>query len=420
MTFSLAAIVPTRNRPALAMNAIRSLKDQGVAIDLYVSDNSADDEPLRAFCEAAESVTYLRPPAELSMPEHWDWALREALERSPASHFTVHYDRKYSKPGAWDRIAAIAAAHPDRLIAFPIDHVSHVPPPLRLWQTPWTGNLYEIATQRVAALTAAGRVEDMGHALPLLSNCVVSRESLARIAARFGNVCHSTGPDSAFLCRFLALEDVYLFDDRAAGILYGSERSNGIGYLSGKGGDFADFLSLFDDRSWLDAAPVPGVNLGQNMLYHEYERVRRETGGRLPPLDRQAVLAELGRSLRWVAEPERKAALLERLGRAGHDGQEPPPLAKQGWRSRVHQHLWRGRIRAGRVPPNISGFAFRNDAAALKAALRYPRQADGRADHLAPLNPTEVSDGRPAAARAADFSRQSPEERGDPLSRSAG
>src|SRR3954469_3804894 len=123
MPASLAALIPTRNRPDLAMNAVRSLKDQGVDIDLYVSDNSAAEGALRAFCEA-EGVTYLRPPAELSMPEHWDWALRQALERSPATHFTLHYDRKFSKPGHWDRIRALADRRPDQLIAFPVDHSS--------------------------------------------------------------------------------------------------------------------------------------------------------------------------------------------------------------------------------------------------------------------------------------------------------
>ncbi|MFL6859177.1 MAG: glycosyltransferase family 2 protein [Allosphingosinicella sp.] len=389
MSASLAALIPTRNRPDLAMNAVRSLKDQGVDIDLYVSDNSAAEGALRAFCEA-EGVTYLRPPAELSMPEHWDWALRQALERSPATHFTLHYDRKFSKPGHWDRIRALADRRPDRLIAFPIDHSSRVPPPLRIWQAPWTGKLYEIETARVALLLATGRVVEAAHALPILSNCVVPRGALDAIAARFGDICNSTGPDSAFMCRFLALEDRYLFADRPTGIVYASERSNGMGYLSGKGGDFADFLDTFGDREWLGAAPLPGLNLGQNMLYHEYEIVRRETGDRLPPLDRAGVLAELGQALRWVDDPARRAALLERLRREGYDGPVPGRLPRRRVRSRIVQFLWRHRARRGWAPPHICGFAFRSDEAAIAAGLRFPRAAQADADHLALLRPAEI------------------------------
>jgi hypothetical protein len=391
MAASLAAIIPTRNRAELAMSAVRSLKDQGVEIDIYVSDNSSSAEPLRAFCEA-EGVTWLRPAAELAMPEHWDWALRQALERSPATHFTIHYDRKYSKPGHWDRVAAVAAARPEKLIVFPVDHIVHIPPPLRLWQPTWTGKLFRIDTARAAALVAGGRVEETGHALPVLSNCLVPRAIFGRIAETFGNICNSTGPDSAFMSRFLALEDSYLFTDRTTGIVYGADRSNGLGYMTGKGGDFPDFLKTFGERPWLDAAPLAGINLGQNMLYHEYELVRRVVGNRLPPLDRQGVLAELAQSLRWISGRRQKAALIERLKREGYDGPPPSPFPRQGWRSFLHQLEWRRRIRRGETPPNLSGFAFRSNAAALKAGLRFPRRPDPSDAHLALLGAVELAD----------------------------
>jgi hypothetical protein len=390
MNATIAAVIPTRHRADLALNAVRSLKDQGVGIDIYVSDNSASPEPLQTELSGRDSVTYLRPPAELAMPEHWNWALEQALARSTATHFTVHYDRKFSKPGHWDRLAAIAEAWPDRLIAFPVDHVSHVPPPLRLWQTPWTGRLYEVATARVAALVASGRVEAMAHCVPVLSNCLVPRPILERIADRFRNYCQSTGPDSAFMSRFLALEQNYLFDDQASGIVYASDRSNGLGYLTGKGGDFPDFIKTLDDRPWLDAAPLPGVSLGQNMLYHEYELVRAEVGDRLPPLELEGVLAELAASLRWVTDPNRKAELWQWFRRQGYRGRWPQPLPPQAWRSTLHQIGWRWRMRRGQVPPHICGFAFPTDAAAIEAALLYPRQRQEDDSHVALLQASVV------------------------------
>src|SRR5438105_765075 len=235
---TIAAIIPTRNRAPLAIAAVQSLLAQDIALEIFVSDNSTDPEPLREFCSSEPRVRYLRPTVELSMPEHWDWAIRQAMELSSASHFTVHYDRKFSKPGSWSELAAAASKTPDVLLTFPVDSITHQPPPLRVWQTPWTGKMFTIRTARVARLVADGQVVASAHALPVLSNCIVPRAVLDAIVERFGNVCSSNAPDSAFMARFLALYGRYIHCDRAAGILYGSTRSNGLGYLGGTGGDF--------------------------------------------------------------------------------------------------------------------------------------------------------------------------------------
>ncbi|HEY0013296.1 MAG TPA: hypothetical protein VGB79_10665 [Allosphingosinicella sp.] len=388
---AIAALIPTRNRADLAIAAVRSLIDQDCAIDIYVSDNSADPEPLRAFCQSEPRATLLRPPRELAMPEHWDWGIGQVLERSSATHVTVHYDRKLSKPNEWGRIEAIAARHPDMLVNFAVDHISQWPPPLRIWQAPWTGKLFAIETAAAAAEIAGARLATMGHTLPILSNCVVPRAILEAIAARFGDICKSTGPDSAFMSRFLALADRYLHLDRTTGIVYGAHRSNGMGYMRGKGGDFADFKKTFGDRAWLPAGPLPGINLGQNMLYHEYELVRRETGDRLPPVDRAAALAEMAEALIWVDDPGARAELAALLRREGWTGEEPGPIVAPKWREYLGQ--WRARLWvrwSGEKLPMMSGFAYRSDRAALRAALRNPRRREEEAGHLAHLRPVQV------------------------------
>jgi glycosyltransferase involved in cell wall biosynthesis len=388
---AIAAIVPTRNRADLAAAAVRSLIDQDCAIEIYVSDNSEDPEPLRAYCAAEPRATLLRPSRELSMPEHWNWAIGQVLERSAATHVTVHYDRKLSKPAEWGRVERIAARHPGMLVSFAVDHISQFPPPLRIWQAPWTGELFAIETAAAAAEIAGARLASMGHALPILSNCVVPREVLQAIADRFGDYCSSTGPDSAFMSRFLALADRYLHLDRTTGIVYGAHRSNGMGYMRGKGGDFADFRKTFGARDWLPAAPLPGVSLGQNMLYHEYELVRRVTGDRLPPIDRTAAIAEMAEALVWVDDPAARAELAALLRREGWAGEEPGPIVAPQWREYLGQ--WRARLWmrwSGEKLPMMSGFAYRSDCAALKAALRNPRRREEEALHLAHLRPDEV------------------------------
>jgi glycosyltransferase involved in cell wall biosynthesis len=386
MTITIAAVIPSRNRASLAVAAVQSLLAQDISIEIFLSDNSTDPEPLREFCRTEPRVRYLRPPVELAMPAHWDWAIRQAMELSSASHFTVHYDRKLSKPGIWAELAAAASRRPDVLLSFPLDSISHEPPPLRLWQTPWTGKTFTIRTERVARLVSRENVDVIANALPLLSNCIVPRGVFNAIVERFGDLCDSTAPDDAFLSRFLVLYSHYIHFDRAAGILYGSTRSNCMGYIGGTGGDWADYRKRWDGRPWLDAAPIPGISLGANILFHEYELVRRETGDRLPPLDPAGVMKDLSTALRWIHDPKMKADLRRILREHGWNGTDPPPHAQRPLLSKVYQMAWMflGR-RFGVAPGAMTGFAFPDDDAALRHALKYPRRAQKNAEHLAPF-----------------------------------
>jgi hypothetical protein len=387
---SVAVVIPTRNRPDLALRAVRSLLNQDCALDIYVSDNSEEGRRLEPDPDAGPRVTWLRPPREMGMPEHWEWALGEAMQRSRATHFSIHYDRKVSKPNHWGRLGAIAASRPETLISYPTDHVADHPPPLRLWQTPWTGKLFELRTSRTAELLAAGHVADISHALPILSNCLVPRGVLTAIADRFGSVCNSTAADAAFLSRFLTIAERQLHHDRAPSINYAPHRSAGLGYLRGGGGDFKDYLERFEGKPWLHAAPVPGVNLGQNMLYNEYELVRRETGA-LPPLDLPAVLADLGLHLRWIDDPALRSEFAAILRDHGWTGPEPGPLPLPSWRSKLFVKIERARMRwLGHVPRMITGFSYPDDESALRDGVRYPRERQATHEHLALLEPEEV------------------------------
>ncbi|HEX5184304.1 MAG TPA: glycosyltransferase [Allosphingosinicella sp.] len=400
MTVSIAIIIPTRNRPDEAMNAVRALAAQTDApIDIFLCDNSASERPLRDFCRRFDQVTYLRPEREVAMGRNWDWAVREAMRLSSATHFSVHYDRKLSKPGAWAALARVAAARPQALISFPVDHIGHEPPPLRLWQTPWTGRIFSVSTRHVAGLISSGCVTEICHALPVFSNCLVPRRILDAVLDRFGTVCDSTAPDGCFMCRFFTVDEDYVHYDRALGILYSSRRSNGLGYMRGTGGDYPDFVKLCGDGPWLDAAPVPGMSLGSNMLYHEYELVRRATGDRLPPFNRPLILKDLGRELRWTADPALAERFKAMLREAGWQEEAPQPLPARAPEEAAYQRQRMRRIRwRGETPETITGFAFRNDRQALKWALRYPTRKQAGAEHLALLDPKEIADGAEAGA----------------------
>jgi hypothetical protein len=389
MTATIAALIPTRNRADLAIAAVRSLLDQDCPIEIFVSDNSTSADGLRDFCLSEKHVHYLRPSTELSMPEHWDWALSQVLERSQATHITLHYDRKVSKPREWGALRSIASRRPDSLITFTADFVT-VDPPRRLWQPPWTGKLYSVTTARTAALVAAARINHMGQALPILSNCLIPRTILIRMAQRFGDICNGTSGDAPFLCRYLTLDERYLHYDRPIGIGYAPQRSAGFGYLRGEGGDFPDYQKIWGERKWLERAPIPGINLGHNMLFHEYEIVREQTGERLPPIDFDAYLHALGEALRLktdAAERERLKQILVSHGWSDEDNPAPSLSAVTKIRHFAGDVLRRLRFGSERR----SGFSFRDDEEAIRFALAHPLTATQHSVHLDTIEAEEVA-----------------------------
>jgi hypothetical protein len=430
---SVAVVIPTRNRAGLAAEAVRSLLDRpGCHLSVFVSDNSpAGDEArqLADFCGSLNDprVVYIRPPKPLPMPEHWDWAVRQTMARSDASHFGVHYDRRVTKSGHLGLAARVVARHPGQLLTYSHDQVINYPEPFNVYQTPWTGEVYRIEVSRVLHLTSRARIDDMGHALPILSNCLVPREVLAGIIRRFGDLCNSTGPDSCFTYRFCALNDQYLHFDRPLDILYASHRSNGLGYFRGRtDGDFGDFLKMWGDRRWLGAAPIPGINLGQNMLYHEYELVRRAVGGdRFLPINFGCYLRDLAVGLKWVEDPGLKDALRALLRERGWR-EEPaaeapaPPLsaggrtpARRPLRARLAprtvvvsgrawaRNMWNELKRRqwfvlfladylGIKPPHVHCFKFDSEEKALRYALSCPRGPEHENPYILALEPSEV------------------------------
>jgi glycosyltransferase involved in cell wall biosynthesis len=400
----IAVAIPTRNRADMAIEAIRCLRAQpGCGLSVFVSDNSSVEAEVRRladFCAGLDDrkIIYERAPGNLPQGASWDWAVREALARTGATHATVHYDRKNLRPGEADSLFAAAARFPDSVITYLTDSVAAEPPPLRLWQAEWTGKLYRLKTSRTLEVSARGDAFDLGQLLPILSNCIVPRGVVDSIVERFGTLCVSTTADSCFAYRFCALHDDYLHLDRPLSVLYGSHRSAAIGYLSGGGGDFADYRETWRGEEWLDAAAIPGLNLGYNMLFHEYELVRRETGGdRLSPLDREGCLRDLGRGLSWIRDPQEKARLRGLLEDHGWKDEGPPadPPARSSLPRRLYRRLRQSaRLlladRFHKMPRSITGFRFRSDEEALRYAVKYPSRPVASAAHLTIAEPLEV------------------------------
>ena len=114
----MVVVVPTRNRTQLAMNAVRSVLEQAVGnVAVMISDNSTVDselDDLAAFCAGLSDarVRYVRPPEPLAMPDHWDWAVEQALASYSANHFVYLTDRMMIRNGGLQEMVDLAALYP--------------------------------------------------------------------------------------------------------------------------------------------------------------------------------------------------------------------------------------------------------------------------------------------------------------------
>ena len=279
----LVVVIPTRNRAALAENAIRSVlaQDRG-DVAVLVSDNSTDVsevDTLVACCRALDGthVHYVRPSPQLAMCDHWEWALRQALQLPGVTHISFLTDRTVFKPGTLTWLLKLSNRFPNMVISYHQDVINDITKPVHLEQANWSGTLFRL--QAADLLRASSSLQFRFYdCLPRMLNCIVPLATFEVITQRYGNVFHSIAPDLCFTYRFLERFDSLLYYDKAILLQYALYRSNGRSQALGKmTSDHVDFLANLRGSTINYAAPVPGVNTNMNTVVHEYCLVKRES-----------------------------------------------------------------------------------------------------------------------------------------------
>lgn len=388
----IVVVIPTRNRSAIAMNAIRSVLDQPVEnLNVLVSDNStidAEREALADFCaaQADARLDYVRPPKPLPMAPHWEWALDEALQSFRASHVTYLTDRMMFRRDALKAAVAAATPYPDKVITYNMDCVVDHVRPIRVEQYAGSGRLLEIETLTLSRLLS----QSIFHAsLPRMLNSVVPLEVFDRIRERFGNVFLSIAPDFRFCCRCLELEDKVLFYDRSLLFHYALDRSHGASVSRGEvTPDTADFTAnLPVDNSIRNyATPIPRLITAVNAVFQEYCLFKQETNSaRFFDIDLPKYLQANAEEIQEFTDPVRRNEILALLTAHGykpsasHTGAESTPVSfgrRLSWKlkrvatSSATTGAWLFLSRtAGITPPAENSFAFNE----LDEAIDYAR-----------------------------------------------
>jgi len=318
---SALVVIPTRNRSDMAQNASRSVLCQPARnVNVLISDNSTvpeEAESLARYCERLgdDRLHYVRPPKPLPMAQHWDWAMRHALQTFGASHVIYLTDRMMFKRGELQNVLDIAKTYPDKVITYYHDWIVDNDKPITIEQTPWTGKLFEVDCRRLSYQYSKIHLH---LCLPRMLNSLVPRDALDAVCARFGNMFGSISPDFNFGFRCLELFDSFIYYDKSPIFHYGQVRSNGASMARGeRTSDHADFLAHCDARL-NDALPVPEMWTVGNAILHEYCVVKQQTSSaRFYELDRSRYLQYLSKEVEHIVNPALRAEMRTRLAAHG-------------------------------------------------------------------------------------------------------
>ncbi len=401
MSVSCVVIIPTRNRAALAKNAVRSvLAHPGDDIQLLVSDNStAPDEKreLGSFCAGLRSdrLRYVTPPEPLPMPQHWEFAVGTARADYDATHFVILTDRMVFRAGMLRAVLGMVAERPGAVLSYNDDMVHDKTAPVRLERKRLTGQLLDLDPGQLLYLSSIGVFPQ---ALPRMLNCVVPREALDRVRARFGDAFTSVAPDLCFAYRCLAIDDTVRYYDAPVMVQYGFAKSNGTGYYDKSTNDaWTDFNRNGGVRGLTHAAPIPDLCCNLNIVYHEYCFVRAQArdDARFPAVDWPRYVHAIAHDIQMCGNPQVRERLFALLrDRAGPDllgwapaAPPPPPPRRSGVKG-----FWDGlagplgtAIRSALVPLGVRPAGdptFRDAAAALAYSDRVAPEYVPVADHV--------------------------------------
>ena len=397
MPVSCVVVIPTRNRAALAKNAVQSvLAHPGSDIQLLVSDNSTDPaerSALASFCAGLRNdrLRYVTPPEPLPMPHHWEFAVGAARAYPTATHFVILTDRMVFRRGMLRKTLELVAERPDVVVSYNDDMVHDKTAPVRLERKNLTGRVLDLDPGQLLYLSSIGVFPQ---ALPRMLNCVVPRAALDRVRARFGDAFTSVAPDLCFAYRCLGIDDTVRYFDAPVLAQYGFAKSNGTGYYDKTTNDaWTDFNRNGGARGLTFATPIPELCCNLNIVYHEYCFVREQArdDARFPAVNWPRYVHAIAYDIHACGNPqirERLFALLRE--RAGADllgwaaPAEPAPAPKPPER----KGLWAGLSGAVRsVLTTIGGrpdgdLTFKTTAAALAYSDRVAPAFVPTADHV--------------------------------------
>lgn len=315
---NLLIVIPTRNRADYTVRAINSvLNQENCQVSVLVSDNSTDKREIERLSEFCEQITdnrlkYVKPPEPLPMTQHWDWAMRQAMENMAFSHIAYLSDRTLFLKGRLKSLENILQKYGDKVVSYTYDKISDRNLPAVLSQPLRTGKIFEVKSSLI--LKSYADVERI-EAIPKMVNCVVPRSIIIAVKEKTGNYFSSVSPDYNFAFNCLDLVDSVLFYDKSMMLSYGEARSTGNNMLEGNfQKDSKDFIKNIDNKEVCFDTPIKTYLLVANAITHEYMHGKRQSNNNIfPDLNRNKYNLKLIYNVKSYQDKEMKSDMWSKL-----------------------------------------------------------------------------------------------------------
>jgi glycosyltransferase involved in cell wall biosynthesis len=296
MFFSI--VIPTRNRPTLAREALFSVMKQGFRdIEIVVSDSSTPrDAALEAHIAhlGDARIRYIAPPTTMKMGEHWAFAMADLN----GEYIVVVADRWLLFPGALEKLRGQISEFDSPVISYTGPHIYRDIAPYELRRPRFTGRTYWYDSTSVAKMCSLS-VFPIG--LPTMANSFVRRDVFNQICITHPDVLRgSVAPDVSVGMHLLDGIDGFHYFDLPLALSRGLAENNGqLIDLGRREKAAADFASRLGNGGGLSYAPIPDLFSNHNIRIHEYLRTRHsQTSDRFINIDKQqyyrALVFEIG------------------------------------------------------------------------------------------------------------------------------
>lgn len=299
-------LVPTRNRSDLLADAVTSLLEQSFPnLEVVVSDNSSvanAERNRRVLANALRDSRchYVRPPTEMSMADHWEWA----TSHLKGQYLGIVTDRMALRLFALKEIARLLSESSwPEVICFGSESVREQVGYLSLRQQSGFAESIVVSTDDTALQFSSGKLSKDN---PRMINSFTRRDVFDRLRAEQGEVYGGIAPDYNFMFRILEQVSSYLFVKMPLLVTQGEDRSNGRAFATGRSNaEFRDFVSKMqkEQADLLRFGPIPeDISLITNVILREYDIVASTSrSGRFVQLDLRGFHAEIAKTAAQLA-----------------------------------------------------------------------------------------------------------------------
>ena len=282
-TIRFSVVIPTRDRPGLLTNAVKSVLNQTYEnFQLIVSDNPIHQDSKRVVEIFNDPrIEYVRAPSEINMHEHWEFAVSHAK----GDYVIVLIDKTLLKATALNQIYNLSKTHPSEIYSWAMDtHVlerenqddfisGKFTPCYYLRNLPGTASYVNCEDEMNRRLSFKERIGYEGTAYFYAKICfgAYSKKIIEKIIKEHGRLFPPYAPDYSSMALALASTKEFVDVGKSLGIQLLTSVSNGMRFAADA--DYAENWVGSIDTSPKPAEqwPIPNFIVGvHNLIAYDY------------------------------------------------------------------------------------------------------------------------------------------------------